>query len=113
MLRMVQHVFMPGDYVCKRGDVGKEIYMCSKGSVEIVIAGQTNPQLHEGAGFGEVACLVGLQRTASIRAVTVCELNVLPKDDLDDIFMEFPKYAIIMHDAAIMRSLHTLAKPRW
>jgi len=35
--QMQIHVFMPRDYVCKKGEVGKELYYCIKGVVEVLV----------------------------------------------------------------------------
>jgi CRP-like cAMP-binding protein len=53
-------VFSPGDYVCRKGDVGKEMYIVKRGRL-IVVAddGRTVfATLGAGSVFGEVRYLI-------------------------------------------------------
>ena len=49
-------VFSPGDYVCRKGDVGKEMYIIKRGKLDVVADdGKTVfVTLADGAVFGEV-----------------------------------------------------------
>ena len=53
-------------------------------------------ELHEGSFFGEIAVLIGSKRTASVRAVTYCNLFTLRKDDLNVMILHFPNLAGMM-----------------
>jgi len=56
VLRLTLQVFSPGDYVCRKGDVGKEMYIVKRGRL-IVVAddGRTAfATLGAGSVFGEV-----------------------------------------------------------
>ena len=52
-------VFSPGDYVCRKGDVGKEMYIIKRGKLDVVADdGKTVfVTLADGAVFGEVSIL--------------------------------------------------------
>jgi cyclic nucleotide gated channel alpha 3 len=57
VLRLTLQVFSPGDYVCRKGDVGKEMYIVKRGRL-IVVAddGRTAfATLGAGSVFGEVS----------------------------------------------------------
>ena len=49
-------VFSPGDYVCRKGDVGKEMYIIKRGKLDVVAddGRQIYVTLGDGAVFGEV-----------------------------------------------------------
>jgi CRP-like cAMP-binding protein len=49
-------VFSPGDYVCRKGDVGKEMYIIKRGKLDVVAddGRQVYVTLGDGAVFGEV-----------------------------------------------------------
>ena len=49
-------VYSPGDYVCRKGDVGKEMYIIKRGKLDVVADdGKTVfVTLADGAVFGEV-----------------------------------------------------------
>jgi hypothetical protein len=54
VLLLRTHVFMPGDWVCRVGEVGKELYYCSKGQVEVITREDdpNPPKMTVGAFFG-------------------------------------------------------------
>ena len=49
-------MFSPGDYVCRKGDVGKEMYIIKRGKLDVVAddGRQIFVTLADGAVFGEV-----------------------------------------------------------
>ena len=62
-------MFSPGDYVCRKGDVGKEMYIIKQGKLDVVAddGKQIFVTLGDGAVFGEVNVLqfVGEIKTKS------------------------------------------------
>ncbi|CEF69614.1 Cyclic nucleotide-gated olfactory channel [Strongyloides ratti] len=98
ILRLKPRTFSPQDYVCKKGDVGNEMYIIENGSLEVVSEdGNTvYVTLQKGAVFGELALLNipgsknGNKRTASIRSKGYSQLYGLSKDDLWECINEFP-----------------------
>jgi cyclic nucleotide gated channel alpha 3 len=98
VLKLKLQVFSPGDYVCRKGDVGKEMYIIKKGRLDVVgDDGQTvYVTLGDGAVFGEVSILnipgnkTGNRRTANVRSVGYSDLFSLSKDDLWTTLLEYP-----------------------
>eukprot|EP00094_Tigriopus_californicus_P012139 TCALIF_11731-PA protein Name:"Similar to CNGB1 Cyclic nucleotide-gated cation channel beta-1 (Bos taurus)" AED:0.17 eAED:0.17 QI:56/0.28/0.12/0.87/0.42/0.5/8/0/538 len=90
-------IFLPGDYICKKGDVGKEMFIITVGQVQVVGGPDDSivfVTLGVGVCFGEIA-LLGTgkmnRRTANVRAVGYTTLYVLYKEDLTEALTEFPK----------------------
>uniref|UniRef100_A0A0K2T1J1 Cyclic nucleotidegated cation channellike [Ceratitis capitata] n=1 Tax=Lepeophtheirus salmonis TaxID=72036 RepID=A0A0K2T1J1_LEPSM len=99
VLKLKLQVFSPGDYVCRKGDVGKEMYIIKRGKLDVVADdGKTVfVTLGDGAVFGEVSILnipgnkTGNRRTANVRSVGYSDLFSLSKDDLWDTLSEYPE----------------------
>ena len=51
-----QSSYFPGDYVCRKGDVGKEMYIIKKGKLDVVAPDGVKVfvTLGEGVVFGEL-----------------------------------------------------------
>jgi glucose-6-phosphate 1-dehydrogenase len=87
-------VFAPGEVILRRGEEGKEMYFVIRGQVEVVDgAGKVVNTIGEGGMFGEVSMLLGMPRTATVRAATQCDLLVLDRDDFEQVLRNFPDLA--------------------
>ncbi|XP_033953012.2 cyclic nucleotide-gated channel cone photoreceptor subunit alpha-like [Pseudochaenichthys georgianus] len=122
VLKLQPQVFSPGDYICKKGDIGREMYIIKGGKLAVVADDGVTQfvVLSDGAYFGEISILgikgskAGNRRTANIRSVGYSDLFALSKDDLMEALIEYPdaKYlleekgkAILMKDNLIDESL--------
>lgn len=92
--RIQPSLFMKESVICRRGDVGEEMYFIQRGNVAIMDADDKNIAVVLGPGqhFGEVALLFASPRARTIIALTNCDLNVLSKTDLDEVLGKFPKF---------------------
>ncbi|KAG9341702.1 hypothetical protein JZ751_018766 [Albula glossodonta] len=98
VLKLRPQVFSPGDYVCRKGDIGKEMYIIKEGRLAVVADdGVTQyAMLTAGSCFGEISVLnirgskMGNRRTANIRSIGYSDLFCLSKDDLMEAVMEYP-----------------------
>jgi hypothetical protein len=98
-------VFTPGDYIFRAGDIGRQMYFISQGTVEVIAAdGQSVlTTLTDGDFFGEIALLHSQPRTASVRAMDYCDLYALDKDTFARIVAHYPYFATHVQDMARRR----------
>ncbi|NXE98251.1 CNGA4 protein, partial [Menura novaehollandiae] len=98
VLRLRPQVFGPGEFVCRRGDVGHEMYFIREGRLAVVAEdGVTQlAVLGEGLYFGEISLInikgniAGNRRTANILSIGYSDLFCLGKEDLAEVLAEFP-----------------------
>ncbi|CAI5793966.1 cyclic nucleotide-gated olfactory channel [Podarcis lilfordi] len=98
VLKLRPQVFSPGDYICRKGDIGKEMYIIKEGKLAVVADdGVTQyAMLTAGCCFGEISILnikgskMGNRRTANIRSIGYSDLFCLSKEDLMEAVTEYP-----------------------
>ncbi|KAK0678167.1 CNGA4 protein, partial [Pygoscelis papua] len=104
VLRLQPQVFGPGEFVCRRGDVGHEMYFVREGQLAVVAEdGVTQLAiLGEGLYFGEISLInikgntSGNRRTANIMSIGYSDLFCLSKEDLAEVLAEFPSARAMM-----------------
>lgn len=69
-----------GEWIIRQGDVGDRYCVVDEGEVDVLVDGTLVRQLGPGDGFGEIALLRNVPRTASIRARTPVVLWTLDRE---------------------------------
>lgn len=106
VLKLRPQVFSPGDYICKKGDIGREMYIIKDGKLAVVADDGVTQFVVLGSGsyFGEISILnikgskAGNRRTANIRSIGYSDLFCLSKDDLMESLVEYPDAKGMLED---------------
>ena len=79
LARGLEAVIVPtGHVVFSQGDVGDRYFVIESGEVEVIGDGRVVANLGPGEGFGEIALLRRIRRTATVRASSDLRLQALP-----------------------------------
>jgi glucose-6-phosphate 1-dehydrogenase len=97
-------VYRPGDVVFRIGDTAREMYLISRGEIEVLDAsGKVVATLGEGDFFGEISLLTSDPRRATIRAKSYCDLFMLDKNDFAHVLRDRPQFLKSIQDTAQAR----------
>lgn len=77
---LVKRTVEPGEWIIRQGELGDRYYVIDAGRAEVIIDGAPVRTQGPGDGFGEIALVRDVPRTASIRAVTKMALWELDRD---------------------------------
>jgi len=96
--------FSVGDVIIRRGETGQEMYVLCRGEVEVLDAQDKRiATLKDGDFFGEIGLLLAQPRTATIRAVTSCDLFILEKASFAKALEDHPQFAQAITETAHKR----------
>ncbi|TMS01058.1 cGMP-gated cation channel alpha-1 [Larimichthys crocea] len=106
VLKLQPQVYSPGDYICKKGDIGREMYIIKEGKLAVVADDGIKQfvVLSDGSYFGEISILAikgskaGNRRTANIRSIGYSDLFCLSKDDLMEALTEYPDAKALLEE---------------
>ncbi|KAM4744836.1 cyclic nucleotide-gated channel beta-1 isoform 2-T2 [Anableps anableps] len=97
LTRLKSVVYLPGDFVCKKGEIGREMYIIKQGEVQVVGGPDLEivfVTIRAGSVFGEISLLAGgggNRRTANVKAHGFANLFILDKKDLAEILVHYPE----------------------
>ena len=97
MLSMVikPYLYLPGEIIVHEEDIGRELFYLARGNVEISKLENGEQKvvatLTKGGFIGETCMAYSTARSASMRAVSHCDIFVLTKKDIDKVLQHYPE----------------------
>jgi CRP-like cAMP-binding protein len=94
LARALEPICVPdGHVVFRQGDPADRYYVIEQGAADVVKDGRLITRLGAGDGFGEIALLHRIPRTAMVRAATDLQLHSLTCEQFLPVVMGFPPSA--------------------
>jgi CRP-like cAMP-binding protein len=99
--------FAPTDTIIWEGDMGDQAYFLKNGIVQVRADHRVIVQIDSAQCFGEVGLLRDTLRTASVIAITMCDVLELTRRDFDSVLKHFPEIGGLLRDK-VMRTVKVL-----
>ncbi len=98
LMALKPQTYAPGVLIARAGETGKEIFFLSHGQVAILSENgdETFGTLEGGEYFGDLSLILNEKRTASVKALTYCEVFVLTKKEFNHIKSEYPEFREVL-----------------
>jgi CRP-like cAMP-binding protein len=96
--------------IVRQGEHGDAFYLIVNGKVRVLVsddphsAARVVAELNAGLFFGEMAVLTRQPRSATVEAVTPCELVSFPRDPVTAILNDYPPVREIIGSVSLQRS---------
>jgi CRP/FNR family transcriptional regulator, cyclic AMP receptor protein len=101
---MRRRTFHAGDVVTAEGEGADGFFVIQRGEAEVAVEGQSRGRVGPGDFFGEIALLMGTERTATITATTELECYCLTPSDFQAVVEGNPAIALKLLQSMAERS---------
>jgi CRP-like cAMP-binding protein len=90
--RLKRKRYKPGDTVFREGDPADTLFLVESGRVHVWTSDERQllASLGPGSILGEIALLLDVPRTATVRAVTACSMLLLTRRSLNELVRKYP-----------------------
>lgn len=94
-MQMEPLVLIPGDYICKEGKIGHQMFFVIQGTLSVWVGDPPEQisTMQSGDFFGEIALFMNTPRTATVRAESYCDLYTLDSSAFGKVMAQYPKIA--------------------
>jgi CRP-like cAMP-binding protein len=103
--KLSEKEFVKGDYMVRQGELGDYFYVLKKGEADVILEDEQKKvaTLKEGDFFGEIALLVGVERTASVIAMSDVSAIIMNKRGFNELLKENPTVAANLSKTLVLR----------
>jgi hypothetical protein len=109
-LNLKPDVYTPGEFICKEGQESDKMFFVIKGELLVLRQdGSVINILKEGDFFGEIALLNNQLRSASVQAVTYCDLYILEKEVFIYLLERYPEIGAHIKKVAFERQQNNIS----
>ena len=103
LTRLNFEVFLKDEVIIQAGTKGDRMYFIARGKVAVSDNGGVLSTLEAGSYFGEICLLRDERRSATVKALTPCDLCTLTKRDFLELMEEYPNVESVFQSVAIAR----------
>ncbi len=101
---LIPRTVLAGDTVIRQGERGTSLFLIARGVVAVIVALPGRPpkrvaSLHAGEFFGEMALLTQAPRSATVQAMTGCQLYELSGEDVNRLCDRLPAVRVALMQA--------------
>ena len=89
--RMQSAIYCPGEMMVREGTPGKAIFLINHGTAHVLKGGQVVVVLSDHEFFGEQSIITDVLCTASVRAITYCDMAILMREHFQQVCELFPE----------------------
>ncbi|MFT7606684.1 MAG: hypothetical protein ACI8VT_004287 [Saprospiraceae bacterium] len=101
----VLQTYPPNTKIVEEGTVGEHIFFVIEGKISIIKEGKELEIFEPGEYFGDLSFILNEKRTASLVAVSFCELFVLDRNLYNSIKIKYPEFQKIMKQVSKEKSI--------
>lgn len=90
-----RQTYQSGEFICHQDEPSNEFYIILSGAVEVISMpkAQVLAQLGKGDFFGEISLLMGIPRTATVKAIAPTTVFVIGKRHLQQLMQNYPQFS--------------------
>jgi signal-transduction protein with cAMP-binding, CBS, and nucleotidyltransferase domain len=88
--------FAAGDTIIEQGDEAKEVFTILTGSAEAYVDGVHVGEIFQDEIFGAMAVFTGEKRSATVKALTACNVLAVPKEEFITLIQSHPQTTMTM-----------------
>jgi small-conductance mechanosensitive channel/CRP-like cAMP-binding protein len=101
-------LYASGEEIVRQGEPGSELFIIKSGQAAVLIRQDKNEpveitRLGPNAILGEMSLVTGTPRTATVRALSVCEVLVIGHDEFANVLVHYPDIAQRISDVLASR----------